>query len=275
MGKTKTAFVEVKEEVKKTSLDELKEKRERQAAATKAKKAKEIHISGLKGGQRIKIIEAMPAEALAKAGEPSFAKASKGHREPRVHSKKYNEVKAKVDRNKSYTPKEAIKLVKETSYTKFNGSVELHMATKKTGLSVQVSLPHSAGKEKRVEVASEETLKKIQGNKIDFDILVATPEMMPKLVPFARILGPKGLMPNPKNGTLVPDIKKAKQVGGNTITIKTEKEAPLIHTVIGKVSQKEEEPEENLAAIIKAVSKKQIEKAYLKATMGPSIRLKV
>ncbi len=275
MGKTKTAFVEpIKEETKRSSFDELKEKRAKQSAAAKAKadkEAKEIHISGLKGGQRIKIIE---AEAIP-TEEPSFAKASKGHREPRVRSKRYQEVKAKVDRNKSYSTPEAIRLVKETSYSKFDGSVEAHLVIKKLGLSVSVTLPHSAGKEKRVEIASDETLKKIQGNKIDFDILVATPEMMPKLVPFARILGPKGLMPNPKNGTLVPDIKKAKSVGGNTITVKTEKEAPLIHTVIGKVSQKEDELADNLNAIIKAVSEKQIAKAYLKATMGPAIRLKI
>lgn len=271
MGKTKTAFVESpKDETKKSSLDELKEKRERQTAATKAKKAKEIHISGLKGGQRIKIIEAEPI-----VEEPHAAEALRGHREPRVRSKKYNEAKIKVDRNKSYSAKEAISLVKETSYSKFDGSVELHIVIKKTGLSIQVSLPYSGGRQKKVEIASDETLKKIQGNKIDFDILVATPEMMPKLVPFARILGPKGLMPNPKNGTLVPDIKKAKTVGGNTVTVKTEKEAPLIHTVIGKVSQNEKELEENLAAIIKAVSEKQIEKAYLKATMGPGIKLQI
>ena len=99
--------------------------------------------------------------------------------------------------------------------------------------------------------------------------------MMPKLVPFARILGPKGLMPNPKNGTLVPDIKKAKSVGGNIVTIKTEKEAPLIHAVIGKVNQNEKELADNLNAIIKGVSEKQIEKAYLKATMGPSVKVTI
>lgn len=261
MGKTKTAFVETnKGETKKSSFDELKEKRAKQEA---------LRVPGLKGGQRIKIIEAEPiiTEEVKKEEEKKAKKASK------VRGKKYNEVKTKVDRNKFYSAKEAISLVKETSYSKFDGSVELHLVIKKTGLSVPVTLPYSAGKKKRVEIATEETLKKIQRGKIDFDILVATPEMMPKLVPFAKILGPKGLMPNPKNGTLVPDIKKAKSVGGNTITIKTEKEAPLIHTVIGKVSQKESELEENLTAIIKAVSEKQIEKAYLKATMGPSVKI--
>ncbi|MCX6706069.1 MAG: 50S ribosomal protein L1 [Candidatus Woesebacteria bacterium] len=266
MGKTKTAFVkEVKDETKRSSFEELKEKRAKQAE-------EKIHIAGLKGGQRVKIIE---AEQIITTEEIKKEEEEKAKKAPRIRGKKYNEVKAKVDRNKSYPVKEAIKLVKETSYSKFDGSVELHMVIKKLGLSASVTLPHSAGKEKRVEIASDETIKKLELGKIDFDILIATPDMMPKLVPFAKVLGPKGLMPNPKNGTLVPDIKKAKSVGGNTITIKTEKEAPLIHTVIGKVSQKEEELEENLAAIIKAISEKQVEKAYLKATMGPSVRLKI
>jgi large subunit ribosomal protein L1 len=274
MGKTKTAFVkDVKDETKKSSFDELREKRERQEEKRKEEgKKEEIHIAGLKGGQRVKIIEAEPIITTEEIKKEEEKKAKKT---PRTRGKKYNEVKAKVDRNKSYPVKEAIKLVRETSYSKFDGSMELHMVIKKTGLSVQVSLPHSAGKEKKVEIASDETVEKLKTGKIDFDILIATPDMMPKLVPYARILGPKGLMPNPKNGTLVPDIKKTKGVGGNTVTIKTEKEAPLIHTVIGKVSQKEEELEQNLGSIIKAVSEKQIEKAYLKATMSPSVRLKI
>lgn len=274
MGKTKTAFVEAtKEETKKSSFDELKEKRAKQEAIKKSQKEKdEIHIAGLKGGQRVKIIEAEP---IISAEETKIEEEMKARKAPRIRGKKYNEVKTKVDRNKSYPIKEAIVLVKETSYSKFDGSIELHLVIKKQGLSVQVSLPHSAGKEKKVEIATDETIKKIEAGKIDFDILVATPDMMPKLVAFAKILGPKGLMPNPKNGTLVPDIKKAKSVGGNTVTIKTEKEAPLIHTVIGKVSQKEEELNDNFTALIKAISEKQIEKAYLKATMGPSVKIKI
>jgi large subunit ribosomal protein L1 len=274
MGKTKTAFVEeVKKEVNKTSFDELKEKRAKQEALKKSQEKKdEIHIAGLKGGQRVKIIEAEP---IITSEEVKKEEEKKAKKLPRVRGKKYNEVKAKVDKNKPYTLQEAIKLVKETSYSKFDGSIELHLVVKKTGLSFQVSLPHSAGKEKRIEIATDETVEKLKKGVIDFDILVATADMMPKLVPFARILGPKGLMPNPKNGTLVPDIKKAKSVGGNTLTIKTEKEAPLIHTVIGKVSQKEEELEENLKALIKTISGKQIERAYLKATMGPSVKIKI
>lgn len=269
MGKTKTAFVkEVKEDVKKSSFDELKEKRAKQEA---------LRVPGLKGGQRIKIIEAMPAEethfASADAKAMADKQATRGHREPKVRSKKYNEAKTKVDGNKSYSAKEALALVKQTSYSAFDGAVELHLVVKKNGLSVNVTFPHPFGREKKIEIATEKTIEKLKAGKIDFDVLIATAEIMPKLIPFAKILGPKGLMPNPKNGTLVKDIKSAKAFSSASVTVKTEKEAPLIHTVIGRVSQKDAELAENLETVIKAVSDKQIVRAYLKATMGPSVKV--
>ena len=116
--------------------------------------------------------------------------------------------------------------------------------------------------------------KNYKTGKIDFDILVATPVMMPKFVPFARLLGPKGLMPNPKNGTLVTDPKKAKGFSAGTVTLKTEKEAPLIHTVVGKNSQTDKEIEENIEAVFKALGGgKQIVRAFIKSTMSPSVKL--
>lgn len=258
MGKTKTAFVgEVVEEKPK------KEKKE---------KEKKVHIAGLKGGQRIKVVEAEAAPTK----EEEVKEEEKKVKAPKVRSKKYQEAKTKITAGQLYPIDEAIKLVKETSYSKFNGAVELHLVVKKAGLSAKVTLPHSAGKEKKVEVASDETIKKLESGKIDFDILLATPEMMPKLVPFARILGSKGLMPNPKNGTLISDIKKAKSFSAATLNLKTEKEAPLMHTVVGKVSQDEKQLKENTEAILNALGgSKQILKAYLKATMGPSVKIAI
>lgn len=277
MGKTKTAFVKEAVPETKTSEERYKEKKEKQKSKELPKK---VHIAGLKGGQRIKIVEAeVPVEAIAEPRTeevPHDAKAMRGLREPKVRSKKYQALATKVDRNKLYALPEAVKLVKETSYSKFDGAIELHLAVKKTGISANVNLPYTAGKEKRVEVANDNTIKKLEEGKIDFDVLLATPDMMPKLVPYAKVLGPKGLMPNPKNGTLVKSESEAKKFSTGTITLKTEKEAPLIHTVVGKVSQKDEELIKNMETILKALSvQKQVLKAYAKATMGPSIKINI
>jgi large subunit ribosomal protein L1 len=257
MGKTKTAFV--------SDLDnEPKKKQESQ------KKSEKVHISGLKGGQRIKAIEAEPIETVEEE-----AVQEKKKKAPRVRGKNWTDAKAQVDRDKEYKLIDAIKLCKKTSYSKFDGTMEMHLIVKKQGLTINASLPFSAGKQKKIEIASDETVNKLKSGKIDFDILIATPEMMPKLVSFARILGPKGLMPNPKNGTLITDIKKAKDFSANSVTLKTEKDAPLMHTTFGKVSQKEEELEKNAQTLITAISPKQIIKAYIKPTMGPSVKIKV
>ena len=154
--------------------------------------------------------------------------------------------------------------------------MEMHIQVKKVGVSANVALPFSAGKQKRIEIADDKTVEKLKTGKIDFDVLIATPEMMPKLVPFARILGPKGMMPNPKNGTLVSDPKKATGFSGNSITLKTEKEAPLIHTAFGKVSQKDEELSGNAEVILKALGgAKQIVKVHVSSTMGPAVKIQI
>lgn len=263
MGKTKTAFV-----------GEPLEEKPKKATARQEK----IHIAGLKGGQRIKIVEAEPVQVQeqVQVQESASAKATARQRKPKVRGKKYQENSEKVDKNKLYSLNEAIKLVKDTSYSKFDGTVELHLVVKKVGTSTNVTLPYSAGKTKKIEVAADSTLKKLKTGKIDFDILLATAEMMPKLVPFAKTLGPRGLMPNPKNGTLIKSEKDADKFSANSLSLKTEKEAPLIHTVVGKVSQKEEEIAKNTEAILNALgANKQILKAYMKPTMGPSVKLQI
>jgi large subunit ribosomal protein L1 len=257
----------------KIAEEGINKNKEKSEKAHKAE-AEKVHLAGLKGGQRVKMVEEVPSEAEVKTEE---AKKSGGRKiVEKIRGKKYVEAKKKFDNSKVYSVSEAIKFVKETSYSKFDGTVELHMIVKKAGISASLTLPHQAGKTKRVEIASDETVEKLKLGKIDFDILVATAAMMPKIVPFARLLGPKGLMPNPKNGTLVPDEKKAKSFSTGTIALKTEKEAPLVHTVIGKVSQDGKELSENLEAIFKAFGGvKQIDKAYIKPTMGPSVKIKI
>lgn len=266
MGKMKTSFVG--DEADKNKIKSQK---------AHAKDEGKVHVAGLKGGQRVKVVEAAPTEEApvvedAQALTRTEAKTKKIVE--RVRGKKYVASKAKFDHEKLYAVKDAVKLVKDTSYSKFDGTMELHLVVKKTGTSANVTLPFQAGKTKKVEIATDETIAKLKEGKIDFDILVATTAMMPKLVPFARLLGPKGLMPNPKNGTLVPDEKKAKTFSTGSILIKTEKEAPLVHTVVGKNSQKDEEIAENVEAILKALGgSKQVVKAYLKSSMSPSAKL--
>lgn len=193
----------------------------------------------------------------------------------KVRSTKYKEVKAKLTPNKSFSVKEAITFLKSNTNTKFDQTLEFHLMVKKQGLSVNVNLPYSTGKKKKIEIADDSTLKKLEGGKIDFDVLLATPDFMPKLVRFAKILGPKGLMPNPKNGTLIKSVAGAKDFSVDTKNIKTEKEAPLIHTSFGKVSQKEEELIKNADTILDGIGRKQILKAYMKSTMSPSLKITV
>jgi len=276
MGKTKTAFVAGTEETAVTGEKKYKERLKKKAADVEAMAAKgttkipeKVHISGLKGGQRIKAVIAEPIPSEAEISEVKAKKEKKA----KFRGKKYQAARAKIDKSKLYSIPNAIKLVKDTSYSSFDGTMELHLITKKDGISVNVTLPHSSGRKKVVEVANDKTIEKLEAGKIDFDVLLATVDMMPKLVPFARILGPRGLMPNPKNGTLIKKAGDTDKFSGNMVTIKTQKDAPLIHAVAGKVSQPDKELAENIETILEGIGKKQILKAYIKSTMSPSIKL--
>lgn len=208
--------------------------------------------------------------------EEKFCSAKKKPGKVKVRGKAYQTAKTKVEPGKLYSISEAIKLLKETSFSKFGGSAEIHLVVNKKGLSGEAELPHFETKAKVVEIASDETIKKIEGNKIDFDILIATPAFMPNLVKYAKVLGPKGLMPNPKTGTITEKPEETlKKLSKATFVFKTEASAPIIHSVFGKVSQKEEELEANLKTLIKAVNSKNILSGVVKASMGPAIKIKV
>lgn len=265
MGKTKIQVVG-EEPVKKEKKESLK-------------KSKGVRVAGLKGGERVVLVSAEP-EVQTPVEIPSTAeskgKKDKKQRPPRVRGKKYLAVRSKVDPNTRYPVDEAVKLVKETSISRFPGSVEAHLVLGKEGVNTQVELPFSTGKTRKVEVADDETIEKLKAGKIDFDVLLATADIMPKLVPFAKILGPRGLMPNPKAGTIVKDPEKAKEkFGGNSITIKSQKDMPVAHMLVGKINQPEKELEQNIEAIFKAVGEKNIKKAILSASMGPGIKVAV
>lgn len=269
MGKTKTAVVSGGDNKGLSGKEKYKLKQQRKAQ--EEAKNKKVRVAGLGGGQRVVAIggDNLPTADNAKVEE----KETKIQKVRKVKSKKYKKSASNVDKSKLYSLLEAIKLVQSTSYSKFDGSVEIHAVLKKEGVSVSVTLAHPTGKAKKIEVANEKTVEKLKTGKVDFDVLLATADMMPKLVPFAKLLGPKGLMPNPKNGTLIKDKKDAKKFSGNSMTVKTERKAPLVHCVVGKVSQKSKELQDNVEAIVNTIGKNQVVKLYLTSTMGPSVKV--
>lgn len=189
-------------------------------------------------------------------------------------SRHYISARRKVDRTKLYDLQTAAALLKATSYSKFAGTVVADLIVKDEKISVDVTFPHSTGKTVRVVIADDQVLKQIEAGQLDFDVLLARPEMMPKLAKHAKVLGPKGLMPNPKNQTVTGDPeKRQKELMAGKVTLKTEKKAPLMHIVLGKTDLKEKEIVENTESLIKAVGGKRIVKLTLSATMSPGIKV--
>lgn len=223
----------------------------------------------------IKIVAAPEAEQAEAATETTETEVVESPKKAKVtgRSQKYHSVRAKIDKTKLYEPTAAVELVKKLSYSKFVGSLELHAVVKEAGTSFSVSMPHSTGRTLKVAIATDELLKEIEAGTISFDVLVSSPQFMPKLAKLARVLGPKGLMPNPKSGTLTdnPELKK-KELEGGKVTIKTEKKAPLVHMVIGKLDMDTAQLAENLAAVLKALRGK-ADKVSLSATMSPGVKV--
>lgn len=194
----------------------------------------------------------------------------------KVRGKKYQSAKKKIDVSKYYPLKEAISLVQQTSFSKFEGKIEAHVTTYDIGSIGEITFPHLETARKKIAVLTDTLLAEIKNGQVNFDIIIATPATMPKLLPFARVLGPKGLMPNPKNGTLTDDPEAAvKRLSLAKTLIKTEKKAPIIHIVVGKVSQPAEELIENVNELIKVVKSNKIKKLALCATMGPCVKVEV
>lgn len=191
----------------------------------------------------------------------------------KIRSRHYLAAKSKIDRQKEYSLAEAIKLAKETSTSKFKGTMEAHLVVRETGLSAEVKFPHEAGKPQTIRIADDELIKELEKGKTDFTILIATPAIMPKLAKYARLLGPKGLMPSPKAGTISDKPEKLIEELKGKLRIKTEAKAPLMHVVFGKVDDKEKDLIENLTTLIGAVAKKNISKIVICASMGPGVKV--
>lgn len=223
--------------------------------------------------------------------------------------KKYQEAVKLVERNKEYSPQEAVALARKTAYGKFNQTVEAHF---KTGLDVKqadqqvrgvVLLPHGTGKTVRILVfaegdgarlaqeagaefvGSDDLIKQIEGGWTDFDVAIATPQLMGKVGRLGKVLGPRGLMPSPKAGTIVqpeqlPQLIKETRLG--RVEFKTDKTGG-IHSIIGKSGFSEQQLLDNFAALMDAITKAKpsgakgiyLKKISLASTMGPGVRVDV
>lgn len=190
------------------------------------------------------------------------------------HGRKYNESMQKVDKKKVYSSQEAIASLKAAAFAKFDESFELHLNLDKKGIKGEVELPFSTGKTTRVRIVDDALLDELENGVIEFDVLISHPSYMPKLAKYAKTLGPKGLMPNPKTGTISPKPEEvAKKFEKGTMRWKAEPKFPLLHQMIGKVSMKDEELRENIIVFMKSVGKSNIEAAFLTTSMGPSVKL--
>ena len=219
------------------------------------------------------------------------------------HSKAYRAAAEKIDRDELYTPMEAVKLAKETSTTKYDATVEavfrLGVDPRKADQMVRgtVSLPNGTGKNAKVLVfaqgakateaeaagadivGGDDLIEKVSKGFTDFDAAVATPDMMGKVGKLGRVLGPRGLMPNPKTGTVTMDVAKAVQdIKGGRIEFRVDKHANL-HFIIGKVSFSPEKLEQNYTAAYDEIMRlkpstskgRYLQKATIATTMGPGI----
>lgn len=229
------------------------------------------------------------SEVVQTRGDPERKTEKKlqkpGKSKPR--SNKYRGVVKDLDRSKTYSLDEAIDMVKKVSYSKFNGSLEAHIVTAQTGVRGLISLPFASGRKIRVLafgknapesgadiIGDDSAIAEIEKGKINFDIIVTTPEWMPKLAKAAKILGPRGLMPNPKAGTITDDLKRAvASFQGGKTEYRTEGKAPVIHLALGKLNQPAEELSANIKTLLQTLGKSRVIKVHLAPTMGPSVKL--
>ena len=227
------------------------------------------------------------------------------------HGKKYRSVAEKIDREKVYSLDEAVKIMKENKIAKFDESVEVHIKTnvdiKKSDQQVRgtVNMPHGTGKSKRIAVITstgakaakdagadivggEELIERIKSGKAfekngEFDILVATPEMMPKLAQVAKILGPKGLMPNPKTDTVTTKVKETVEALKKGKAAFKNDAGGNVHQIVGKISFEDAQLAENIKVFVEAVEKakpsglkgKLIGNISLCSTMGVGLKVSI
>ena len=271
MGKIRVkTFDDQEQEAKdKRLLAKRAAKKEEKAKEKTAEQEKEVETKDNEQAGEQKTEAEVKVEPKKVAKKPQKDKKA-------FHSKKYDGLITQLDRTKTYSLSQALELLKKLQRTTFDETVELHINTVTSGISGNVTLPHGTGKKTKVVIADDKLIAEIEKGLINFDILVTTPDMMPKLAKVAKVLGPRGLMPNPKSGTITqnPEDLIKKYEGGQT-SFKTEAKNPLLHLTVGKISFGNEKLSENIEEMLTAVKKSNIINVTLKSTMSPGIKIKV
>lgn len=292
MGKIRTRILGLED------IEQKQKEEQKKRAQEKKQTKKKIRAPGLKGGERMVEVE-VKDEELAKMEKAKKILTEtkeikkleiKKLRKKKVRGGKYKKAKEQLNtilkqssKNDAFSLKEAIAALKKIRFARFDESVEIHLNVDKVGLKGEVELPHSTGKSVRVKIVDDKFIEEFEKGlpagrqgKFDFDILVTHPSFMPKLVKFAKILGPKGLMPNPKNGTISEKPEEAvKKFQKGVLRWKTEPKFPLIHQMIGKISLEEKKLVENASAFIKSVGVAHIKSAFIKTTMSPAVKIEL
>lgn len=265
----------------------------------KAGKRSKKHVEEVKAEAERQARKAEAADAPEKVSGPKPVTRSRLER----RGKNYREAYAKVEKGKAYSLKEAVELAIATSPVKFDATLEMHFRLgvdprqADQNIRSTVTLPAGTGKDIRVAVFApldvckaakaagadiaedEEFTKRLEKEQLDFDVLISTPQYMPKLGKFARLLGPKGLMPNPKAGTVTTDIEKAvKEAKAGKIEYRVDKQA-IVHVGLGKVSFGADKLMENINAFTESLKSQKpasikgqyVKSVYMTTSMGPSI----
>ncbi len=291
----------VKKVSKKRTRIDSKEKPVVKQETTPVESAKDQKIS-----KKPKKLEKTGEQKTAQESHKKEKKSKKKFQKEHVRGKNYQNSISKVDREKLYPIDEAITLACETAFVKFDGTIEVHAVVANSGFRATLVLPHPTGKVRKILifpdsqsatlsshikgqpqangqqliVGTDQTLENIISGQLqpqkDFQVVIATPEWMPKLAKVAKILGPKGLMPNPKSGTVTTNLDKTlADFAAGQMEIKTEEKAPLVHTIIGRVSSPEANLSDNLKALIRALGPSSIRKLVVNCTMGPGIKVDI
>lgn len=237
-----------------------------------------------------KALEAIRAEYPAKlveAEKPAVKKEDKTEekveektekaapKKVRVRSGAYKTAIRRINKDQSYALKEALIALYKISAGRKVKTLEMHLNLIENGIRGEAKLPFSTGKQIRIEIFSDTTVTSLNANEVNFDVLLARPADMVKLARYAKLLGPKGLMPNPKNGTIIenPEHRAEDLKKGATFAYKSEPKSPLMHLTVGKIDQNLGELEANIKAIVSAITARKIKSAFLKTTHSPSIKL--